>query len=98
MIATVAPPSVRPTMICRRGTGATSVSLRNPNCRSHSRPMPEKIDENSTDIADHAGRDELQVAALPRLLEDRTEAEPEHQQIQQRLIPARRSICARDRE
>ena len=50
IIATVAPPSVRPIMICRRGTGATSVSFRKPNWRSHSRPMPEKIDENSTDM------------------------------------------------
>ena len=42
--AIVAPPSVRPSMICSRGTGATSVSFRKPNCRSQSRPMPEKID------------------------------------------------------
>ncbi len=33
-------------MICMRGTGATSVSFRKPNCRSQSKPMPEKIDEN----------------------------------------------------
>ena len=51
MIAIVAPPSVRPTMICRRGTGATSVSLRKPNCRSQSRPIPEKIDVNRMPIA-----------------------------------------------
>lgn len=38
-------------MMCSRGTGATSVSLRKPNCRSQSRPMPEKIDMNNTDIA-----------------------------------------------
>ena len=52
--------------------------------------MPEKIDVNRMPIADHAGRDELQVAALPRLLEDRAEAEAEHQQIQQRLAERRR--------
>ncbi len=49
-IATDAPPSVRPIMIVVRGTGATSVSLRNPNCRSQSSPIPEKIDVNRTDI------------------------------------------------
>jgi len=42
--AIVAPPSVRPAMICSRDTGATSVSLRNPNCRSQSRPIPENTD------------------------------------------------------
>ena len=47
-IAAVAPPSVRPIMMCVRGTGATSVSFRKPNCRSQIRLMPEKIDENST--------------------------------------------------
>ncbi len=46
--ATVAPPSVRPTMIARRGTGATSVSFRNPNWRSHSMAIPENIAVNST--------------------------------------------------
>ncbi len=46
MTATVAPPSVRPIMISRRGTGATSVSFRKPNCRSHSIAMPEKTDVN----------------------------------------------------
>ena len=46
IIAIVAPPSVRPAMMCSRGTGATSVSFRKPNCRSHSRPIPEKIDVN----------------------------------------------------
>ena len=46
--ATVAPPRVFPIMSCRRGTGATSVSLRNPNWRSHNRPRPEKMEENST--------------------------------------------------
>ena len=37
-------------MIASRGTGATRVSFRKPNCRSHSRPIPEKIDENSIDM------------------------------------------------
>src|SRR6266581_1700728 len=46
--ATVAPPSVRPIMIARRGTGATRVSLRNPNWRSHSMAIPENIAVNST--------------------------------------------------
>ena len=46
--ATVAPPSVRPIMIRRRGTGATSVSFRNPNWRSHSMAIPENMAVNST--------------------------------------------------
>src|SRR5467141_2089035 len=46
--ATVAPPRVRPTMIARRGTGATSVSFRNPNWRSHSIAIPENMAVNST--------------------------------------------------
>ena len=40
---TVAPPSVRPIMIAKRGTGATKVSLRNPNWRSYSMAIPENI-------------------------------------------------------
>jgi hypothetical protein len=50
MTATVAPPSVRPTMISIRETGATSVSLRKPNCRSHSIAIPEKTELKSTVI------------------------------------------------
>jgi hypothetical protein len=50
MMAVVDPPSVRPIMICMRGTGATRVSFRNPNWRSQRRPRPEKMDENKTDI------------------------------------------------
>ena len=57
--------------------------------------MPEKIDVNRIAHADHAGRDELQVAALPRLLEDRAEAEAEHEQIQQRLRQRRDDLRPR---
>ena len=78
MRATVAPPSVRPNMIWIRGTGATSVSLREPNCRSHSRPMPENTAVNSHAHADDARRNKLQVAAPPGLAEDRVEPEAEH--------------------
>src|SRR5207253_6711735 len=46
--ATVAPPSVRPIMIARRGTGATRVSFKNPNWRSHSMAIPENMAVNST--------------------------------------------------
>ncbi len=46
MTATVAPPSVRPIMMLKRGTGATSVSFRKPNWRSHIRLMPENVEEN----------------------------------------------------
>ena len=44
----MAPPSVRPIITYVRGTGATSVSFKKPNCRSHSSPMPENAAENST--------------------------------------------------
>src|SRR5205823_1368959 len=46
--ATVAPPSVRPIMIARRGTGATKVSFKNPNWRSHSMAIPENMAVNRT--------------------------------------------------
>ena len=42
-------------MIGRTLGGATSVSFKNPNCRSQSSPMPEKIDVNSTPIATTPG-------------------------------------------
>ena len=47
--------------------------------------------------ADHAGRDELQVAAVAGLLEDRPKPEPEHQQIQHRLAERRDDLRARSR-
>jgi hypothetical protein len=47
----VAPPSVRPIMMVTRGTGATSVSFRNPNCRSQMSSMPLKMPEKSTVMA-----------------------------------------------
>ena len=54
-MAVVAPPATRPSMIAKRGTGATSVSFRNPNCRSHSISMPEKIAEKMMLIATMPG-------------------------------------------
>src|SRR5690349_13074526 len=39
----VAPPSVLPSMMFVRVTGATRVSFRKPNCLSHIRPTPQKI-------------------------------------------------------
>ncbi len=45
-IATVAPPKVRPSIICHRGTGATKVSFRKPNCLSQITLIPEKIAKN----------------------------------------------------
>ena len=57
--------------------------------------MPEKIDVNRIAHADHARRDELEVAPLPGLLEDRAEAEAEHQQIQQRLAERRDDLRPR---
>ena len=87
--ATVAPPSVRPIMIRMRGTGATSVSFRKPNWRSQISSIPEKIAVNRMRHADHARRQELDVVALPRPLEDGPEAEAQRQQKQQRLAQRR---------
>jgi hypothetical protein len=33
-----------------REIGATSISFRKPNCRSQSKPMPEKMDVNRIDM------------------------------------------------
>ncbi len=38
-------------MIVSRETGATSVSFKNPNCRSQISSMPEKTDVNRTVMA-----------------------------------------------
>src|SRR5207302_1870843 len=46
--APVAPPSVGPIMMARRGTGAARVSFRNPNWRSRSIAIPENMAVNST--------------------------------------------------
>ena len=44
--------------------------------------------------SDHAGRDELQVAAIPGLLKDGAEAEAESQEIEQRLPQRGHDISA----
>jgi len=54
-VATVAPPKHLPTTIVHRRTGATSISARNPNSRSHTIDAAEKIEVNSTDIASTPG-------------------------------------------
>ena len=51
IVATVAPPIVRPSIILNRDTGATSVSFKNPNCLSHMTSIPINVDEKSTLIA-----------------------------------------------
>ena len=48
--AVVAPPNVRPVMIEIRETGATSVSLRKPNCRSQIKSIPENMELKRTVI------------------------------------------------
>ena len=52
--------------------------------------MPEKMDGEQDRHGDHAGRQELDVVALPGALEDRSEAESEGQQKQQRLAEGSR--------
>src|SRR6185312_3683574 len=83
-IDTVAPPRVRPIITKRRGTGATIVSFKKPNWRSHSRAAGEHRREQHHH-SDHARRHELQVAAASRLLEHRSQPESQYQQIEQRL-------------
>ncbi len=95
IIATVAPPSVRPIITHSRGTGATSVSFRKPNCRSQIRPMPENAPENSTVTRDDARREELQVAAVAGFRERRPEPVAEAHEIQQRLAERRDDLRGR---
>ncbi len=54
-VATVAPPRHFPITMAHRRTGATSISRRNPNSRSHTIDAAEKIAVNSTDIASTPG-------------------------------------------
>ena len=81
MVATVAPPRVFPIITVKRGTGATSVSFKNPNCRSHRQADARKDRSEKHRHSDDAGRDELEIAAVSGLLKDRTETETEHEQI-----------------
>ena len=53
--ATVAPPMHLPVMIALRRTGATSISRKNPNSRSHTIDTAENIAVNSTDSASTPG-------------------------------------------
>jgi hypothetical protein len=53
--ATVALPSVRPSTISSRGTGATRVSFRKPNWRSQMISMPLKIAVNRMPIVTMPG-------------------------------------------
>ena len=72
-------------MIMTRGTGATSVSFRKPNCRSQISSMPVKMAGEQHRHRDDARREKLDVVALSGALEHGTEAEAERQQKQQRL-------------
>ena len=54
-VATVAPPRHLPITMAQRRTGATSISRRNPNSRSHTIEAAEKIAVNSTDMASTPG-------------------------------------------
>ena len=58
-------------MIWIRGTGAPSVSFKNPNCRSHSSPIPENTELNSTVIAMMPGAKGLESLAAINALEHR---------------------------
>ena len=54
-VATVAPPRHLPTTMAHRRTGATSISRRNPNSRSHTIEAAEKMAVNRTDMASTPG-------------------------------------------
>ena len=54
-VATVAPPSALPHTIAERRTGATSISRRKPNSRSHTIETAEKIAVNNRVIATTPG-------------------------------------------
>ena len=55
MVAIVAPPRHLPTTMADRLTGATSISRRKPNSRSHTMEAAEKIAVNITDMASTPG-------------------------------------------
>ena len=55
-VATVAPPAVLPTTMAERRTGATSISRRNPNSRSHTMEIALKIAVDTTLIATMPGK------------------------------------------
>ena len=54
-VAMVAPPAVLPSTSAARLTGATSISRRNPNSRSHTIDIAEKIAVETTLIATMPG-------------------------------------------
>ncbi len=78
-----------------RGTGATSVSLRNPNWRSHEQAQAGEDRRKQDGHADDARRDELKVAAIAGALEDRTEPESKHEEIEHGLAERRNDLRAR---
>ena len=85
-VATVAPPRHLPSTIEPRRTGATSISRRKPNSRSHTIEPAEKIAVNSTDIARTPGNMNVRKLTPPSVAGDqRREPGAEHEQEQQRL-------------
>jgi hypothetical protein len=66
-VATAAPPSVLPIMIELRRTGATSISRRNPNSRSHTIDTAENIAVNSVEVARMPGNMKVRRSTPPVL-------------------------------
>src|SRR5947209_4043731 len=70
-VDTMAPPRHLPAMIDVRRMGATSISRRNPNSRSHTTDTPEKTAVNITDVARTPGNRNVRKST-PWVLEDTT--------------------------
>ena len=68
-------------------TGATSISRRKPNSRSHTIEMPAKAAVNSTDIDSTPGNRNVlkSTPPVPAACDQRAQAAAEHEQEQQRL-------------
>ena len=82
----MAPPSALPTRIDPRRTGATSISRRNPNSRSHTIDAAENIAVNSTDVASTPGNMNVCRSTPPvELVGQRRQAGAEHEEEQHRL-------------
>ena len=64
-MATTAPPRHLPQMIAPREMGATIISRRKPNSRSHTREMPANAAVNSTDVASTPGKRKVRKSVLP---------------------------------
>src|SRR5680860_1249211 len=65
MVATVLPPNTLPTIRALRRTGATIISRKKPNSRSHTMETAEKMEVKSTTMASTPGNMKVRKSMLP---------------------------------